>query len=133
MGRRIMANGTPSPAVTGKAAVAVIALVAMAILIVSVIAIRSFKDAGDVASVMAATVGPLAGLGAAAFGVQLHASAKAETSNIKGKAESIADLVADLRSGASGVQDDAESRAKALVVPPDQLLAVEQQLRRLST
>lgn len=107
------------------AAVAIVLGVALVILLIAYWTINRYAEAADVAAILAAVVGPLAGLGAAAFGIQLQATAKAETRITKEGVKSQADRIRSLR----GDNRLAAARGPGL----QDLGEVEEELRRLAT
>jgi hypothetical protein len=67
----------------GRAAAVVGLAIAVGIVSLSIVAMFKYSSAADAATVLAVVVGPLAGLGAAAFGIKLGADANAENRQTK--------------------------------------------------
>lgn len=70
-------DGATTPGVAGRWAFAIVATVCFTVLGLTWITTRAYEDGTVVTALLAAILGPLAGVGAAAFGVQLQATAKA--------------------------------------------------------
>lgn len=83
----------------GWSGVVVVAIVTLAVVLLTLKTIDRYKDAKDVAAVLAVVISPLAGVGAAAFGIKQSAEAKAETKKVKNEAVSVADRVRDAVTG----------------------------------
>jgi hypothetical protein len=117
-----VAAGKSSP---GWPAVLIVLIVASAIASIAIATIHAYQHSKDVAAVLAVVVSPLAGVGAAAFGVKLSADAKAETHRVKTEASNIADKARRLIGGARPeVRDGSPSQ--------DPLIEIEADLRRLA-
>jgi methylthioribose-1-phosphate isomerase len=116
-----------TPGVTGTAAVLVVGIVTIAIAAIVIVTIDRYEDSADAVAVLTAVVAPLAGLGAAAFGVRLQISAKEQTAKAKGTAQEAADVVAEAtRVGA------VETRGGPPAPEMERMRELEQRLRRLS-
>lgn len=86
-------NDTTSSVTGAHAAVMVLGL--GLIIMTIVLAVISKYPAKDAVTVLTAVIGPLVGLGAAAFGVSLQATAKAETAATKEKAAKVSKALDD--------------------------------------
>ncbi len=123
--------------------VAVIAVVVAGIGWVSATAISSY-EAGEAAAVLAAVIGPLSGIGAAAFGIRLSAQAREEARNVKQQTGQVASMIdsvlPDLIAGTAGASARADQIAPggSSVGPSDlqlaltQIVAAREQLSRLA-
>jgi hypothetical protein len=92
----------PSKNPLGWAGVAVVAIVTLGVVFLTIKAIDRYPEAKDVAAVLAVVISPLAGVGAAAFGIKQSADAKAETKKVKSQAGSLADRIRDVVTGDGG-------------------------------
>jgi hypothetical protein len=113
-----------SKATLGWPGVVVVIIVAVVIAWITIKTIDKYSDSKDVAAVLAVVITPLAGVGAAAFGIKLSADAKAETKRVKKEARNIAAKANRLRGGAG-----LEVREKE--TGRDPLAEIEDDLRRL--
>lgn len=89
----------PKKNALGWAGVAVVAIVTLGVVFLTVKAIGEYEEAKDVVAVLGAVISPLAGVGAAAFGIKQSADAKSETEKVKSEAGSLADRVRDVVTG----------------------------------
>lgn len=106
--------------VRGGWAFGIISVVTVAIVLIVYWAIATYDTPAEATALVAAVVGPLAGLGAAAFGVQLQATAKQETARTKDEANTLASALDQeldaLSAGAGGTavrggrDDDGDGR-----------------------
>lgn len=110
----------------GWTGVVVVFIVTLAVVAITSKTIDRYTEANDVAVVLAAVISPLAGLGAAVFGVKLSADSKAEKNEVKAEASSFADRLADLRGGDGGEGLTAQGGGR-----DDALRRLESDLRRL--
>ncbi|MDQ4144217.1 MAG: hypothetical protein M3198_10835 [Actinomycetota bacterium] len=136
-------NGWPAPRLTSWSDVTVIAVLVAGIGWVSAAAMSAY-EAGEAAAVLAAVIGPLAGIGAAAFGVRLSAQAREETRNVKQQTGQVASMIdsvlPDLIAGAAGASTRANQIAPGgsgvgpseLQLALTQIVAARERLSRLA-
>lgn len=136
-------DGWAATRLTSWSDVAVIAVVVAGIGWVSAAAISSY-EAGEAAAVLAAVIGPLVGVGAAAFGVHWSAQAREETRNVKQQTGQVASMIdsvlPDLMAGTTGASARAEQIAPGgsgvgpseLQLALTQIVAARERLSRLA-
>lgn len=105
---------------------AVVLIVTVAVVFIALRTMNKYTEAKDVVAVLGAIVSPLAGIGAAAFGIKLSSDAKAETKEVKKKASDLADSTRELRGSAAIETRGPDDSTK------DLLTRIEAELRRVA-
>lgn len=93
------ADKSPSRSPVNGWAFGIILTLAIAVVAVAGIAMATYSKAADAVTVLAAVLGPLSGIGAAAFGVKLSSDSKAE-------AKAAAESEAATKAGVASAADD---------------------------
>lgn len=123
-------NGKQSLGLQG---VAVVVAVVLAVTYLATYAMRKYATAAEAATLLAVIVGPLVGLGAAAFGIKLSADAKAETARTKDETADAAAELSKLTTPPPGGGDDGgRAVTPAPALSRQDLDPVIERLRRIS-